>query len=78
MSSTKTPRGKRMARPRKADGIESLVAKQDPISIQEITLLDWFAGFAMIGASNMASPEEAAKEAFDRAEAALKERKERM
>ena len=63
---------------RKPDGIESLVAKQEPISIQEITMLDWYAAFALIGASNMASPEAAAKEAFDRAEAALKERKERM
>lgn len=41
-------------------------------------MLDWYAAFALIGASNMASPEAAAKEAFDRAEAALKERKERM
>ena len=67
-----------MARTKKPDGIEVLVAKQDPISIQEITLLDWFVGFALIGAPNMAPPEAAAKEAFDRAEAALKERKERM
>lgn len=66
-----------MAR-KKADGIEVLVAKQDPISIQEITMLDWFAGFALIGASTMSTPEDAAKEAFDRAEAMLKERKERM
>lgn len=66
-----------MARKRN-EGLEALVAKQDPISIQEITMLDWYAAFALIGASSMASPEEAAKEAFDRAEAALKERKERM
>ena len=64
--------------PKKPEGIEVLRAKQDPISIQEITMLDWYAAFALIGASNMASPEDASKEAFDRAEAALKERKERM
>ena len=66
-----------MARPKKPDGIEALV-KQEPISIQEITLQDWYAAFALIGASGMASPEDAAKEAFDRAEAMIKERKERM
>ena len=66
-----------MARPKKPDGIEALV-RQEPISIQEITMQDWFAAFALIGASNMASPEEAAKEAFDRAQAIMRERKERM
>lgn len=63
---------------RKPEGIALLVAKQDPISIQEITMLDWYAAFALLGASTMATPEEAAKEAFDKAEAMLKERKERM
>ena len=63
---------------RKPEGIAILVAKQDPISIQEITMLDWYAAFALLGASNMTTPEEAAKEAFDRAEAMLNERKERM
>lgn len=66
-----------MAR-KKADGIEVLIAKQDPISIQEITMLDWYAGFALIGASPMTTPDEAARQAFDRAEAMIKERKERM
>jgi len=63
---------------RKPEGIAILVAKQDPISIQEITMLDWYAAFALLGASTMTTPEEAAKEAFDRAEAMLNERKERM
>lgn len=63
---------------RKADGIEVLVAKQDPVSIQELTMLDFYACFALLGASTMATHEEAAKEAFDKAEAMLKERKERM
>lgn len=63
---------------RKPEGIAILVAKQDPISIQEITMLDWYAAFALLGASTMTTPEEAAKEAFDKAEAMLNERKERM
>ncbi len=63
---------------KKPDGIESLVAKQDPVSIQEITLMDFYASFALLGTSPMTAPEEAAKEAFDRAEAMLRERKERV
>lgn len=63
---------------RKPEGIAILVAKQDPISIQEITMLDWYAAFALLGTSTMTTPEEAAKEAFDKAEAMLNERKERM
>ncbi len=66
-----------MAR-RKAEGIAAVIAKQDPISIQEITLLDWYAAFALLGASTMSTPEESAKEAFDKAEAMLNERKERV
>jgi len=67
-----------MARAKKPDGIEVLVAKQDPVSIQELTMLDFFAAFALLGASTMNTPGEAAKEAFDKAEAMLNERKERM
>lgn len=63
---------------RKAEGIAAVIAKQDPVSIQEITLLDWYAAFALLGASTMSTPEEAAKEAFDKAEAMLNERKERV
>lgn len=33
----------------KADGIEALVAKQDPVSIQELTMQDFFAAFALQG-----------------------------
>jgi len=55
-------------------GVAALVEEPDPISIQDIRMLDWYAAFAMIGSSNMASPEEAAKEAFSRAVAMMKER----
>jgi len=63
---------------RKAEGIAAVIAKQDPVSIQEITLLDFYASFALLGASTMSTPEESAKEAFDKAEAMLNERKERV
>lgn len=55
-------------------GVAALVDEPEPISIQDIRMLDWYAAFAMIGASNMASPDEAAKEAFNRAAAMMKER----
>jgi hypothetical protein len=37
-----------MAR-KKLDGIAALVAKQDPVSIQELTMQDFFAAFALQG-----------------------------
>ena len=60
-----------MARPKKSEGIELLRPLQDPISIQEITLMDWYASFALMGG---ATPEEA----FNKAEDMLKERAIRM
>ncbi len=66
-----------MAR-KKDEGIEALKPKQDPISIQEITLMDWYAAFALLGASPMATAEESAKAAFEKAQACLKERAKRV
>ena len=63
---------------RKPEGIAAVIPKQDPVSIQELTMLDFYASFALLGASTMSTPEEAAKEAFDKAEAMLNERKERV
>ena len=66
-----------MAR-KKPEGIAAVIAKQDPVSIQELTMMDFYAAFALLGASTMNTPEEAAREAFDKAEAMLNERKERV
>ena len=38
-----------MATRKKPDGIASIVAKQDPVSIQELTMKDFFAAFALQG-----------------------------
>jgi hypothetical protein len=65
-----------MAR-KKSEGIESLVSKAEPVSIQEITMLDWYAAFALIN-SEFAADEDAAKNSFDRAEAMMKERGKRI
>lgn len=64
-----------MAR-KKPEGIETLKAKQDPVSIQEITLLDWYAAFLLMGQPVLA--EDDVHHAFDVAELALQERAKRM
>ena len=63
-----------MAR-KKPEGIEALTAPPEPVSIQEITMLDWYAAFALM--STTQSHETAAKWAFERAEAMMKEREKR-
>lgn len=67
-----------MARKPKHDGLEALVAKQDPISIQEITMLDWYASFALLKSLPENSDEKNAELAFDMAEAMLNERARRI
>ena len=62
-----------MAR-KKPEGIEALKPKQDPVSIQEITMLDWYAAFALLGSSPMSNAEDTARAAFDQAEAMMQER----
>ena len=62
---------------KKPEGIEALVSKEEPVSIQEITMLDWYAAFALIN-SEFAADEDAAKNSFDRAEAMMKEREKRI
>jgi hypothetical protein len=59
---------------KKEEGIEALKPKMDPISIQEITMLDWFAAFALLSSAPVSTPSETAKAAFELAEAMLKER----
>ena len=66
-----------MAKP-KPEGLSALMSKKERVSIQDITMLDWFAGFALIAPSPMSSPTEIAKDAFDRAEAMMIEREKRM
>jgi len=41
-------------------------------------MLDWYAAFALLGASPMSTPEDTARAAFDQAEAMLQERGVRM
>ena len=65
-----------MAR-KKPEGIEALAAKPEPPSIQEITMLDWFAGFALMSVGPDVHSATAASRAFDRAEAMMKEREKR-
>lgn len=66
-----------MAR-KKAEGIELLQPKQDPVDLQDMTLLDFMAAFALLGASPMSNAEESAREAYDKADAMLNERAKRL
>lgn len=63
---------------KRSEGLEALVAKQEPISIQEITMQDWYAAFAMLNWAPMTNNKDAAKECWDRAEAMMEERNRRM
>ncbi len=63
--------------PIKPEAMELLRAKQDPVSIEEITLLDWFAAFALMGTGDL-PPEVAAKIAYEKADAMLHERVQRV
>jgi hypothetical protein len=38
-----------MATRKKSEGLAAIVAKQDPVSIQELTMQDFFAAFALQG-----------------------------
>ena len=67
-----------MATRKKAEGIELLKPKMDPVSIQEITMMDWYAAFALLGLNQECSHKRAAVEAFERAEEMMKERAARM
>jgi hypothetical protein len=64
-----------MRKKTKPEGIEELVAPVEHPSIQEITMLDWYAGFAMLRAFGL---KDTAKEMFDMAEEMLAERKKRL
>jgi hypothetical protein len=64
---------------KKLEGIEALVENSEPVSIQEITMLDWYAAFALMGItqSSPSNHEIASKFAFERAEAMMAERAKR-
>jgi hypothetical protein len=59
---------------KKREGLESL--KTPPVPMSEMTLLDWYAGMALIGCK-LVTQELAAEWAMDRAEAVMAERTKR-
>ena len=63
---------------KKAEGIAQALVHVDPPSIQDITMLDWYAAFALIGTGPMQHPKDAARESFDKAEAMMAERANRL
>lgn len=63
-----------MARKKTDAGVAALIDPPEPVSIQEITMLDWYAGFALLGGPSMIEPKELAKLAFETAHEMMKER----
>jgi hypothetical protein len=61
---------------RKAEGVESLV-KLDPVPLDQITMLDFFAAFVLMGLSGGDNPRHNAQVSYDQAEEMMKERLER-
>lgn len=59
---------------RKPEGIEALVEKPDPVSIQDIRMLDWYAAFALFSLPVNLGSERRSVEAFEIAQAMVKER----
>lgn len=60
---------------RKSDaGVAALIEQQEPVSIQEITMLDWYAAFALSDLPISLGPERRASEAFQIGQAMMKER----
>jgi len=55
----------------KKQGIALLEPKREPVSIEEITLHDFFMAFALIGASQMAMPRDIAAQAKAVADACM-------
>jgi hypothetical protein len=62
---------------KKAEGIAQALQQEQP-SIQEITMLDWYAAFALINAGPMQHPKDVARESFEKAEAMMAERERRL
>lgn len=63
-----------MRKKAKPEGIEELITPKGYPSIQEITMLDWYAGFALMKSGK----EQSAKEIFDLAEEMMAEREKRL
>ena len=64
-----------MRKKAKPEGIEELVTPKEYPSIQEITMLDWYAGFATLQGFGLKNT---AKEIFDMAEEMMAEREKRL
>ena len=60
-------------------GVEALLDKTDPISIQEITLQDWYAAFALINMTkDINTYQEIAATAWEISDAMIEERNRRI
>ena len=63
-----------MARKKTDAGVAALIDPPEPVSIQEITMLDWYAAFALLGLPGSMTQERKSVEAFETAAEMMKER----
>lgn len=66
-----------MAR-KKPEGIEALIDKPDPCSIQDIRMFDWYAAFALFSLPVNMGAKRRAAEAFEIAAEMMKEREKHL
>ena len=67
-----------MARKKTEAGVAALIDPPQPVSIQDITMLDWYAAFALMSMPINISHERRATEAFEGAVAMMKEREKHL
>jgi microcystin degradation protein MlrC len=67
-----------MATRKKPEGIAALAPAPYNPSVQEITMLDWYAGFVALRTFAHPDHQQSAQEIFDMAEAMLAEREKRI
>jgi hypothetical protein len=67
-----------MATRKKPEGIAALAPPPHNPSVQEITMLDWYAGFVALRTFVHSDHQQSAQDIFDMAEALLAEREKRI
>lgn len=59
-------------------GVAALIDPPEPVSIQEITMLDWYAAFALLGLPATMTQQRKSVEAFETAAEMMKEREKHL
>lgn len=63
-----------VARKKTEAGVAALLEHPEPVSIQDIQMMDWYAGFALLSAPPGLDADRRASYAFETAQSMMKER----